>query len=68
MKLTKAQLVDAVKCLNCCDYVGAPNHLLVLRMRGWVHVGNNSVRCPGQGDDDTNDRGQPDITRSAQRL
>lgn len=58
--LTKKQLVAAPICANCHDYVEDPDRRIVLRKRGWVHVGNNSVRCPGQGNDKIfDDRAEP---------
>jgi hypothetical protein len=61
MKLSKVQIASAPLCIRCTDggYDGEPDYRLVERARGWVHIGNNSVRCPGQGDDDTDDRGEP---------
>jgi hypothetical protein len=59
VKLSRAKLAAAPLCENCYDYVDVPDCKLVERARGWVHVGNNSVRCAGQGDDDTDDRGEP---------
>ena len=44
-------------CANCEDYVDEPQ--LKRHGSGWRHVANNSVRCPGQGDDDTDDRAEP---------
>ena len=51
MKLTKKLLAAAPLCANCYDYVGDPDCRIVQRKRGWVHVGNNSVRCAGQAND-----------------
>lgn len=59
MKLSKKQLAAAPTCDNCDDYVDEPGCRIVWRKRGWVHVANNSVRCPGQEDDDTDDRAEP---------
>jgi hypothetical protein len=57
VRLTRKQLTNAPLCAECFDYVD--NAKIVKRKRGWVHVTNNSVRCPGQGDDDTDDRATP---------
>lgn len=59
VRLTRQQLIDAPICATCYDYVDEPDCKIVPRQRGWVHVGNNSVRCPGQADDDTDDRAAP---------
>lgn len=60
MRLPRAALEQAPVCGNCYDYVD--DCKIVRRKRGWVHVANNSRRCPGQGDDDTDDRAYP-LTR-----
>ncbi len=60
MKLTKKQLAAAPLCAICHDYVEDPDCRIVRRKRGWVHVGNNSVRCAGQGNDVIfDDRAEP---------
>jgi hypothetical protein len=51
MRLTKKQLEEAPLCGNCWNYVPDPDCRIVMRQRGWVHIGNNSVRCSGQADD-----------------
>ena len=57
MKLSRVRWAQAPLCENCYDYADDPK--IVQRKRGWVHVCNNSVRCPGQEDDDTDDRAEP---------
>lgn len=60
MKLTKPQLAQAHICSICAQGSEDPAEIaIVQRRRGWVHVFNNSTRCPGQGDDDTDDRATP---------
>lgn len=59
MRVTLANFIEAPVCANCCDYVDFPDCKLIARKRGWVHFGTGSVRCPGQEDDDTDDRGEP---------
>lgn len=47
-------------CRNCYDYAGA-GALVTEDQRardGWRHT-KGTVRCPGQGDDDTDDRAEP---------
>lgn len=44
-------------CGTCEDYVDDAR--IKPHGPGWRHVTNNSVRCPGQGDDDTDDRATP---------
>ena len=61
VKLTKAQIDAAPLCSNCFGYVAVPDCKIVLRQRGWVHLGTNSVRCAGQDDDSTDDRADPMI-------
>ena len=59
MKITLATFIEAPVCANCHDYVDFPDCKLIARRRGWVHFGTGSVRCPGQDDDSTDDRGDP---------
>lgn len=59
MKLTRKELAAAPLCGNCYDYIDEPDCKIVERKRGWIHVGNNSRRCGGQEDDDTDDRVYP---------
>ena len=55
MQLTRAELEAAPICTNCSDYIDEPNCKIVRRQRGWVHVGNNSVRCAGQAEGNMRD-------------
>lgn len=57
MRLSKRAFEAAPCCGSCYDCVD--DCKIVERKRGWVHVSNNSVRCPGQEDDDTDDRAYP---------
>lgn len=57
MILSRVRWAQAPVCENCYDY--ADDSKIVERKRGWVHVCNNSMRCPGQEDDDTDDRAEP---------
>jgi hypothetical protein len=63
MKVTIARFIEAQVCANCCDYVEFPGCKLIASQHGWVHFSTGSVRCPGQADDDTDDRGEPLIDR-----
>jgi len=59
MRVTLACFIAAPVCANCHDYVEFPDCKLIARRHGWVHYGTGSVRCPGQGDDGTDNRGEP---------
>ena len=63
MRVTLARFIEAPVCANCCDYPDFPGCKLIARQRGWVHFSTGDVRCPGQGDDDTDERGEPLIVR-----
>lgn len=57
MKLTTAQVNAAPLCATCYDYV--EDCKVVLVDGEWIHIENESARCPGQGDDDTDDTAVP---------
>jgi hypothetical protein len=59
MRVTLASFIEAPVCANCHDYVDFPDCKLIVRRRGWVHYGTGGVRCPGQENDGTDDRGEP---------
>lgn len=63
MRVTLAGFIEAPVCANCYDYVDFPGCKLIARQRGWVHFSSGQRRCPGQEDDDTDDRGEPLIVR-----
>lgn len=46
--------VDVDYCKNCVGYADDPR--VKPHGKGWRHVVNNSSRCPGQEDDETDDR------------
>lgn len=63
MSVTLADFMEALVRAHCCDYVDLLDGKLIARQRGWVHFSTGNVRCPGHGDDDTDDRGEPLIVR-----
>ena len=63
MTATLASFIEAPVCANCSDYVNFPGCKLISRRRGWLHFSTGELRCPGQEDDDTDDRGEPLIVR-----
>lgn len=72
MQLTKTVLDAAPLCAGCADYADADAKIVWRELSdggwGWVHVGNDSERCLGQGDDDTDDRARPLIRGTSRRL
>jgi hypothetical protein len=63
MRITFTGFIEAPVCATGVDYVDFPGCKLIARKRGWVHFSTGDVRCPGQEDDDTDDRGEPLIDR-----
>lgn len=62
MRVTKAQWAKAPVCRNCYDYAADDYKIIQNDDTGeWVHIRTGKARCPGQGNDDTDDRAQPRI-------
>lgn len=45
-------------CANCHEYAGADARI-IQRAGEWVHISTDEARCPGQGEDDTDDVAEP---------